>query len=414
MNPWRGLRGLPREAWVLFLTTLINRSGTMVLPFLVLYLSRARGFSAARAGFTLTVYGIGALVSAPIAGWLCDRIGPRRVMVATLFLSGTILFVFPLARHFNTILVLTFIWAVVSEGFRPAVMTDIADAVPPERRKAAIALIRLAINIGMSIGPAVGGLLATVAFPVIFVVDATTSIVAGIVLAAVLKRDRPDRQAHPPLGAAPAAPALAPRDGRRALLFAYFLLAMLPVEIVFFQHEAAMPLFLVRDLGISEALYGALFTVNTLLIIALEVPITAATTHWPHRRALALGAFLFACGFGALAFTKSYLAVVASVIVWTFGEMVLLPTSGAFVADLAPAAKRGTYMGLYSMGFSVAFAIGPWLGTAVLERFGSTALWGGVFLCGCLSAAMMARLDEPRDRYPSGPSGMAKDATGQA
>jgi MFS family permease len=147
----------------------------------------------------------------------------------------------------------------------------------------------------------------------------------------------------------------------------------------------------VRDLGIRESLYGALFTVNTLLIIFLEVPLTSATALWSHRRALAIGALLTGSGFGALAFARTVPAIVASVVVWTFGEMIFLPTSGAFVADLAPAARRGAYMGLYTMSFSLAFAIGPWLGTVMLERFGPTVLWGVMFLFGCLSAAMFLR-----------------------
>jgi MFS family permease len=82
-------------------------------------------------------------------------------------------------------------------------------------------------------------------------------------------------------------------------------------------------------------------------------------------------------------------SVAATVVIWTFGEMILFPSSSAYVADLAPAEKRGVYMGLYVMTFSIAFMIGPWVGVAILERFGATALWGGALVCGCLAALII-------------------------
>jgi predicted MFS family arabinose efflux permease len=410
MNPWRGLKGLPREVWILSAATLINRSGTMVLPFLVLYLSRGLGYSASQAGLALTVYGLGALIAAPAAGRLSDRIGPRRVMIASFFVSSALLLVYLFVKSLPAIFCLTFAWAIANEAHRPAVMSDVTRAVAPDQRKAAVALIRLAINLGMSVGPAVAGFLATMSFHALFAIDAATSILAGVVLARSLRGQARAPAAaasgdHPgaahgghAAGHAPGHSGPRPHGGgpltHAALML--FLAGMLPVMIVFFQHEAALPLYLVRDLGMRESLYGALFTINTVLIIFLEVPLTTAMARWPHHRALALGALLNGIGFGALAFATTFPAVVATVVVWTFGEMVLLPTGAAYVADIAPDARRGEYMGLYSMTFGLAFTIGPWAGAAMLDTLGPRALWAAAFLFGCLSAALMLRLGEPR------------------
>jgi MFS family permease len=173
--------------------------------------------------------------------------------------------------------------------------------------------------------------------------------------------------------------------------FLYFLIAMLPVEMVFFQPLAAMPLFVVRDLHISEAGFGMLLAINTVLIILTEVPLNSAMSNWSHRSTIALGALLVGVGFGGLALSGGAGAVAATVVVWTIGEMILLPASSAYVSDLAPAAQTGAYMGLYTMGFSLAFAIGPWLGVQILEKLGPVAVWLATFGCGCLTAFMIWR-----------------------
>src|SRR5262249_28956326 len=119
-HPWRGLEGLPRGVWVLAATTLVNRLGTMALPFLVLYLTRFLGFGAGRAGSVVAAYGLAAIASGPLAGRLCDRIGTLRVLQASLLLSGTVLLVYPLARTQAGVFVLTIVWAFTNEAFRPA------------------------------------------------------------------------------------------------------------------------------------------------------------------------------------------------------------------------------------------------------------------------------------------------------
>jgi predicted MFS family arabinose efflux permease len=381
--------------WVLFFATLVNRAGTMALPFLVLYLTRRLGYPASRAGLILGVYGAAALVTAPIAGRLSDRVGPLRVMQASLLSSGLVLFAFPLARG-AWIPAATALLAVTTESFRPANLSSLSELVAPERRKAAFALHRLAVNVGMSIGPALGGILATVSFPTLFRVDGATSVLAAALLALLFKQ--PDTQARSPDGDAVAATSARESFLRRQFgvfadpRLAYFLAALLPLLLILFQNESVMPLFLVRDLGMTEAGYGLLFTINTLLIILLEVPLNSWTAHWPHRRALVVGAALFAVGFGSYGLASSAWGVAAGIVVWSFGEMILLPGSSAYVADIAPPAKRGEYMGLYTMSFSLAFAVGPWIGTSVYEWCGARVVWAGALACGLLSTLLLTRV----------------------
>lgn len=395
MNPWRGLGALPKEVWFLCLATLVNRAGTMVLPFLTLYLTVDRKFSAGLAGLALTVYGIAAIIIAPLAGRLSDRWGSLLIIKLSLFLSGLILFAFPFVTSLYGILAITGVWALANESFRPPSMALIGHLSPPAQRKMAFALSRLAINLGMSIGPVIGGFLAMRSFKSLFYVDGITAILAGVLIAAM-----PWRATREIANAASAARDSAANDQPpqsqlsyasvlRDRKFLFFLVAMLPVEMVFFQSLAAMPLFIVRDLHISEAAFGMLLAINTVMIILTEVPLNLAMSSWSHRNTLALGALLVGAGFGGLALTGGAIGVAITVFIWTMGEMILLPASSAYVSDLAPPAQAGAYMGLYTMGFSIAFAAGPWLGVQVLEKFGPTAVWLGTFGCGAMTALMI-------------------------
>lgn len=400
-NPWRGLRGLPSDVWIIVAATLVNRAGVMALPFLVLYLTRYLHVSAALSGFAITTYGVGSLLTGPIAGRLSDRVGPFRVMQASLALTGVILLVIPLAHTFAVVAALTFLWAIAADANRPATLSALTDLVPPERRKAAIALHRLAVNLGMSIGPTVGGFLAVVSFPLLFVVDGLTSLAAAGLLTGLLWLKRNSIRAELAAAGADARPkAHAHRSSASAVwkdrTAIVFFGGVLLVSIVFMQNQGAMPLYLVRDLGYKESLYGMLFMLNTLLIVATEVPINLAMAHWPHRRSLMLGALLTAAGFGALAVAQSRLALAGTVILWTFGEMIFFPSSTAYVADIAPPGRNGEYMGAFVSMFSVALIVGPWAGTAALDRFGPFIAWTGVLACGLAGMLALAAVHPRR------------------
>ncbi len=384
-NPWRELGGLPRESWILAAASLINRAGTMVLPFLMLYLTENLGFKPARAGLVLSAYGVVAVLWVAVSGHLSDRLGALRVMRLSLFSTGLALWLLPLARTLPQVLAGVTLLALTSEAFRPANLSLVGELAGPKLRKQGFALNRLSINLGFSVGPALGGFLATYSFKSLFWVDGATSIAAGLVL---LARFRDSAHKEPQTVSHLHLPSLALFDPR----LLYFVLALLPVMVTFFQHQGAMSLYMVHELRLSEAAYGLMFTINTLIIVLAEVRTNAAMAHWPHGRALGLGALLLGIGFGALAFAHSISSIIVTVVIWTAGEIVFLPTLSAYVADLAPRGRAGEYMGYYLMAWGIAFAVAPWLGTAVMQRFGSQTLWLASLGFGLLSAVLLLRI----------------------
>jgi len=387
-NPYSGLKNIPKNIWMLSIATLINRAGTMVLPFIALYANQILNVSKSDSGLVLAVYGIGAFITAPFAGKLSDKIGSMKMMKISLFCTGSFLFLYSLVDDFLVFLALTLIWSILSEAFRPASLSFISGEIGSNRRKTAFALNRLAINLGMSIGPVIGGILSTINFHLLFYVDGFTSLAAASFMV-FTKWERHDTTDLPANNEIVSNEKVSVFKDKKLL---YFLLTLIPVEIVFFQHIGALPLFIVSELGFSNAVFGLLTAVNTVLIIFIEVPLNDAMRNWDDKKSLALGAILSGIGFGLMAFTDTIPPIVLLIVIWTFGEMIFFPSSGEYVAKIAPEKQRGEYMGYFQMSFSFAFMIGPWLGTTALDLYGSFNLWIGCLVFGLISTFLMLKM----------------------
>lgn len=434
MNPWRGLKNIPRNVWLVAFATLINRSGTMVIPFLALFLIKGRGVNAADAGLVLTFYGAGSLITAPFVGRLSDKLGALRVMKLSLILTGVMLFFYPHITNYFLILGYTLIWSVIGEAFRPANLSFISNEAEPEQRKTAFALNRLAINLGMSIGPVAGGFLSLINFDLLFYADGITSLLAGIFLmiskfgkAEDRIRKSEDRSQESELGNDeidvklnnnnPSSSIKHPvssisevihadehpkssNQHRESIFhdkrFLLFMLSLIPANIVFFQHIGPMPIFIVRDLGLRESVYGMLMAVNTVLIIFIEVPLNDAMSNWSDSKAVALGALLCGIGFGAMAFAHEIIFLIVTIIIWTFGEMIFFPACASYISSVSPEERRGEYMGYFQMTFSFALMTGPWIGTVVLDNYGAVILWSAAFLFASFSAVIFLLFKEKR------------------
>lgn len=390
MNLWKSLNGLSKNIWLICAVTLINRSGTMVFPFLALYLTQEIGVTPGKAGLVITFYGIGALITSPFAGKLSDKLGPITLMKFSLFSTGLLFFVYSFFDNYIIISVISVILAIFSESFRPAGMAFISNEVTVEQRKPAYALYRLAINLGMSIGPVIGGILSSIDFHLLFYVDGLTSIAAGVFLVFAKWNIKPKtvdsnlEEKNLTINSK----LVIWQDGK----FMYFLFASLPVVMVFFQHFSSMPLFVVDQLGFSRSTFGFLIAVNTVMIIIVEVPLNSLMSKWEDWKGLALGSVLTAIGFGGMAFTTEIWGLVITIIIWTFGEMIFFPSAASFATDISSEERRGEYMGYYQMMHSLAFIIAPWSGAKIYEVWGSQILWIFTFFSGIASALLYIKL----------------------
>ncbi|HEV8578838.1 MAG TPA: MFS transporter [Thermoanaerobaculia bacterium] len=375
--------GLSRSVWLLSFATLINRSGTMVLPFLALFLTQERGFTATQVGQVLAVYGLGAIAASWVGGRLCDVIDPRRIMKWSLTLTG-VLFLFLGHVHGRAaILIMTVVLSVVGEVFRPANLAALTAASDIGQRARSFALLRLAINLGMTLGPTVGGFLALYDYGWLFVADGATCLLAAALLQLVF-----------PGSAMPAMPRAShagmetsARSPWRDLPTLAIVGLMFLLNTVTFQTVSTFPLALRDMYGLSEARIGLALAVNTLIIVLFEMVLVHSLSGRNPLKVSGLGAFLFCAGFALLPLGSGFAFVVFTVVVWTAGEMLVFPIASSAVADRAPEEQRGTYMGLFNLAFAAAFVVAPLVGTWIYQNLGPEALWYG---CGGMGVIVWA------------------------
>lgn len=368
--------GLPRAVWLLSIAQLVNRSGTMVLPFLTLWLTEKKGFSTTQAGAALGLYGAGAMAGAYLGGELVDRVGARRVMVASLVLGGIGMLILGQLDAYPAILAMTFAQSVVAAALRPATSSALAQSAAPGERVRAYALHRLAINLGMTCGPTIGGFLAMHSYGALFIADGATCLAAAATLWFLF---RGESSAPAPEVPGPGSTARSPW---RDMPYLAFLGLMTLLLIVVFQLSSTYTLYLHRDLGRSEAGIGVLLGTNTLLIVLFEMVLVHKLRGVSPTRLLGPGAFLFCAGFALMPFGASWTWLAVTVAVWTGGEMLALPLVESIVADRADEKSCGRYMGLLTMSFGLALMIAPVVGTAAYERLGANGLWFGCGIVG--------------------------------
>lgn len=376
--------GFPRPFWVLWAGTFVNRMGTFVVPFMAVYLTEKRGLSVTQAGMVAALYGAGGAVAAPLGGWLADHIGRRATMVSALTLGGLGVMALGFATRLEVIAPATFAVAVLNEMYRPAMQAAVSDLVGPTERVRAFGLIYWVINLGFAVGLTLGGLLATKSFLLLFLGDGFTSLLFAFLVWRGVPETRPVREpgVAAPAGASGWTGFFAPyRDGTYVL----FLLLSVAIILVFMQHNTIFPLDMNAH-GLSKAEFGVVLGLNGVFIVFLQPFVAPFIQRFSRSRVLAVGSALVGAGFGLNAVSSTAPLYALGVLIWTVGEICVLPVANSIVADLAPPHVRGRYQGAYGLSWGVAGFLAPLSGAALYERRGSVALWVACLVAGLVVA----------------------------
>ena len=386
--------GLSRSTWLLSLVMLINRSGTMVIPFMTLYLTSPQmGYSIGQAGIVFGLFGAGAFSGAYFGGKLTDKIGFYPVQLITLTGGGILFMVLGQMKTYPLICIFTYLLSFVNEAFRPANSTAIAFYSKEENRTRSYSLNRLAINLGWACGSGIGGILAKQNYELLFWVDGITNIAAALLMWSFLKPVdyKPEKRA-----ANNALPSASAYKDRTYLLF---IVITMMFACCFFQVFTNLPVFFKRQLHFSEPFIGLLMATNGGIIAVLEM-VLIYKLEGKRRNTVYIttGVFLVGVAFLLLNIpgvdaTHAFFTIVAI----TIGEIFAMPFMNTFWISRTQATNRGQYAALYTMAWSAAQCLGPLLGAQIADKYNFMLLWwivGGLALFASFSFWRLHRLTD--------------------
>ncbi|TRX56187.1 MFS transporter [Fulvivirga sp. M361] len=381
----KSFTGFSTEIWWLSLVTLINRAGAMVIPFLSLYLTSDRGFSLEDVGWVMTSFGAGSIAGAWIGGQLSDRVGFYKIMVWSLVSSGVLLVLLSFIESYWGIIAGVFFFMLTSDAFRPAVYVAITAYSKPGNRTRAVTLIRLAINLGFSVGPALGGLIiSTIGYNLLFWVDGITCVIAGLLITMLLNpKSQPVKAVKEET-----TKQLAPYKDYDYLIF---LTALFVFATMFFQYFSLMPVFYKQDRGLTEGEIGLLMALSGLLIFIFEMPLIYALDHrerFSRFMILFFSAVLLGFGFLIVNFSGWGGYLVIGLILATIAEMLCFPFANTVAMERGSRGSTGMYMAYFQIAFSMAHLVGHNLGMQLSDNYGYAVVMylftGGALLSGLL------------------------------
>lgn len=393
--------GLSRETWLLSLIMLINRSGTMVVPFLTLYMTSPQmGYSIGEAGFVFGCFGAGAFGGAYVGGRLTDKIGFFKVQMVAL-LGGALLFVvLGQMKSLGTICLFTFLLSFVNEAFRPANSTAIAYFSTPENRTRSYSLNRLAVNLGWAVGSAFGGIIAKFSYEWLFWLDGFTNFFAAILLWKFLgmAAAKPGVHKKDPVNNKPKTSAY------QDTTYLFFIVLVTLFAACFFQLFTNVSVYFRQELHFSEPFIGMLMAINGLIIVLVEmVVIHRLEGRRHHLTFIAAGVVMVALFFLFLGLGPVGPAIAVLLIVLiTFGEILAMPFMNSFWIARSSEHNRGQYAALYTMAWSAAQTLGPMLSAQLAEYSGFRFTWFVIGGLGMLVALVFWQLKSRRGFHTYG------------
>ncbi|SKB34795.1 Predicted arabinose efflux permease, MFS family [Parapedobacter luteus] len=368
-------RGLSRPAWMLALVMLVNRTGAMVLPFLGIYMTQALNFSIREVGVVLACFGLGAVTGSWLGGWLTDRFGNFWVQTLSLLASVPLFVVTPLFTSVETLAAAIYILSVVTESFRPANSVSVARYARPENITRAFSLNRMAINLGFSVGPAMGGFLASISYHWIFYGNALGAFIAALIFIAFFAKRKGTIRSKSTHNIDETAAPKSPYGDWVFLLFSFFCCIY---AICFFQLLSTLPLFYQKAHSLDEKQVGIILGFSGFVVVLFEMLLVhIAERRLSYASSIFWGTALCALSFALLPIPTGYWILYVSIFLLSISEILAMPFMASVAVQRASRRTQGAYMGLNALAFSAAHVFSPFLGTRIADQYGFNTLWWG-------------------------------------
>ncbi len=380
----------PGQFWLLFWGMLISTTGaSMIWPFLMLYVSRKLSLPLVQVAGLSSLNAVMGLLFSFIAGPLADRLGRKGVMTISLAVNGLVYFFMSSATTLPAFAVLMALSGAFNPLYRVGADAMMADLIPPEKRPDAYSLMRLSNNVGVALGPAAGGFIAHASYTVAFYLAATGMITYSLLIFFLAHETLPQGvQGSGSIASAFTGYGRIIRDRRFISFTAAFTLTQMCSALVWM----LLAVYTNQNYHLPENLFGFIPTTNALMVVFLQIFITQYTKKHPPLRMLALGSLLYALGVGSVSLGRGFWGFWISMVILTFGELILIPTSTTYAANLAPADMRGRYMSIYGLTWGIASGISPVMGGFLNDKIGPVYIWYGGLAVGLLAALAFSLL----------------------
>jgi len=375
--------GYPRQFWLLFWGMLINAAGGgMVWPFMTIYMRQRLGVSLTTVTLLLTLNSAFSLAATVIAGPVVDRFGRKGVMVLSLAAGAATMVAMSMAGTLGLWVVLMAASGAFGPLYRVGSNSMVADLIEPQRRASAYALLRMISNLGIAIGPSVGGFVTAVSYTLAFYIAAGASAAFTLLLLLFVAETMPQRQgtSEQCQSAGGYSPVL--RDRPFLTFCGVYTLAGMAYALMM----VLLPVYAKENFNLPENRYGFIMATNAAMVVLFQYAITRVTERYHYLPVLAVGSLFYALGVGSVAWGRNFPTFWASMVILTIGEMIMIPTSTALTANLAPPDMRGRYMSVYGLTWGIGFGIGPVIGGLLNDHLAPVAIWYGGLVMGLVAA----------------------------
>jgi MFS family permease len=364
--------------WGMLISTI---GSSMIWPFLMIYVRNRVNLPLTQAASLMTINAAAGLIAAFIAGPITDRVGRKWVMVISLAGNGLVYFFMSNAHTYLNFAILMAFSGTFNPLYRIGGDAMLADLIPAEKRPDAYALLRLSNNAGISIGPMLGGVIATLSYSIAFYFAGSGMVIYSLLLAFLAVETLPKQvtalhQSAEPLGGY----LRVIRDKQFLSFVGAFILAQMCAVMIWI----LMPVYANGIFKVPESQYGLIPTTNALMVVFLQVFVTRTTKRFRPLPVMTIGTLFYTLGVGSVALGHTFLGFWISIVVMTIGELILMPTASTYVAGLAPPDMRGRYMSIAGLTWSAAAGIAPILGGYLSDTIAPVATWYGGFTIGII------------------------------
>lgn len=375
----------PRTFWKVIVITFIDRlGGSLLFPFFALYITSKFNVGMTEVGVLFAAFSLSSFAGSTIGGALTDRFGRKGIIIFGLIASSLSTVAMGLIDSFQMFILLALFVGILTDVAGPAHQAMVADILPEEKRTDGYGILRVAFNLSIVIGPAIGGLLASRSYLILFLSDAVISLLTVVLIAAFLPETRPLDHADAPKQSMTSTFAGYGLVFRNAA-FMLFLGAVMLQVFTYMNMNTTLGVYLRNEYGTPESGYGLLLSINAAMVVLMQFPITRRISKYPPMLMMAAGTLLYVIGFSMYGFVSVYWLFVAAMVIITLGEMVVSPVAQSLVASFAPEDMRGRYMAISGFSWGIPFAVGPYLAGLILDGPNPQLLWAAAGGVGMLS-----------------------------